>query len=122
MADRPVHPVGARESGVAEPASAAAVEDPLIFAHRIGCVLHILHIAVTAGMTNPFFMGPLGKGSWLEWEGDHLVALLGCVWYNISPSTACNTTFRQFQHLVQEHFPGEQCQRSSSGRLRPDGW
>ena len=63
MADRPVHPVGARESGAAEPASAAAVEDSLNFARRIGCVLHILHIAVTAGMTNPFFMGRLGKGS-----------------------------------------------------------
>ena len=121
MADRPVHLVGARESGAAEPASAAAVEDSLIFAHRIGCALHILHIAVTAGLTNPFFMVPLGKGSWHEWKGDHLVALLGCVSYNTSRSNACNATFGQFQHLVQEHFPGEQWQKKF---IRPaeTGW
>ena len=42
------------------------------------CVLHIiLHIAVTSGLTSVFFMGPLGKGSWNEWERDHLFSLLG---------------------------------------------
>ena len=55
-------------------------------------------------------MGPLGKGSWHEWEGGPLVALLGCVWFNISRSNACNTTFRQFQHLVRKQFPEEQWQ------------
>ena len=55
------------EGGGADPppaaAAASAEEDAPIHAHRIGCVLHILHLAVTAGWTNPFFMGPLGKGS-----------------------------------------------------------
>ena len=65
-----MHPVSdTLESGGAEPppaaaaAAAGAEEDTPIYAHRIGCVLHILHLAVTAGLTNPFFMGPLGKGS-----------------------------------------------------------
>ena len=68
---RPRHPVSdTLEGGGAEPtpaaaaaAAAASAEDAPIYAHRIGCVLHILHLAVTAGLTNPFFMGPLGKGS-----------------------------------------------------------
>lgn len=68
-------------------------------------MLHILHLAVNAGLTNPFFMGPLGKGSWHEWESDHLVALLGSVWYNISRSNTCNATFKQFQNLIAKHFP-----------------
>ena len=38
------------------------LRDRRVYAARLGCVLHILHIAVTAGMTSTFFMGPLGKG------------------------------------------------------------
>ena len=69
-------------------------------------MLHILHISVTAGLTTPCFMGPPGVGSWHEWDGDHLGALLGSVWYNISRSNSCNSTFQQFQNLVTERFPG----------------
>ena len=84
---RPVYPLGlvmdqaaAAEKPAANPVSAAP-----IFGHRLGCALHVLHLAVTvtAGMTNPCFMGPLGVGISHE-PRDHLVALLGCVWYNIS--------------------------------------
>jgi len=74
----------AAAAGASAAGASAAREDTPIFAHRIGCVLHILHLAVTAGLTNPFFMGPLGKGSWREWESDHLVALLGSVWYKVT--------------------------------------
>ena len=55
----------------------------IISAHRIGCLLHILHLAVNAGLESEFFMGPLEKGSWHEWKEQHLVALLGMVWYNV---------------------------------------
>ena len=110
-----MHPVSdTLEGGSADPppaaaaAAASAEEDAPIYAHRIGCVLHILHLAVTAGFTNPFFMGPLGKGSWHEWESDHLVALLASIWYNISRSNPCTATFKQFQNLIAENFPGEQ--------------
>ena len=66
MADnRPVHPLGlamdqaaAAEEPAADPASAAS-----IFGHRLGCALHVLHLAVTAGMPYPCFMGPLGVAS-----------------------------------------------------------
>ena len=64
--------------------------DRRVCAARLGCVLHnILHIAVTAGMTSTFFMGPLGKGPWNEWERDHVFSLLGLVWYNTSRSDSC---------------------------------
>lgn len=51
-----------------------------------------------------FFMGPLGKGSWHEWSGQHLVALLGLVWYNLSRSEATNTNRAQFKNLVHAKF------------------
>ena len=39
------------------------LRDRRVYAARLGCVLHIPHIAViTARMTSTFFMGPLGKG------------------------------------------------------------
>ena len=70
---RPVYPLGlgmdqaaAAEESAADPASAAP-----IFGHHLGCALHVLHLAVTAGMTNPCFMGPLGVGSWHESPRDH---------------------------------------------------
>ena len=56
------------------------LRDRRVYAARLGRVLHILHIAVTAGMTSTFFMGPLGKGPWNEWERDHLFSLLGLIW------------------------------------------
>ena len=34
------------------------LRDRRVYAARLGCVLHIPHIAVTAGMTTTFFMGP----------------------------------------------------------------
>ena len=48
------------------------LRDRRVYAARLGCVLHVLHIAVTAGMTSTFFMGPLRKGPWNEWERDHV--------------------------------------------------
>ena len=71
---------------------------------RIGCVLHILHVAMTAGLTNKYFLGPLGTGSWNEWTHSHLVALLGTVWYNTSmvrdPSLLGNgLVFSSFGHV-----------------------
>lgn len=38
-----------------------------IYAVRIGCLLHVLRLAVTKGIESPFFMAPLGIGSWHEW-------------------------------------------------------
>eukprot|EP00752_Nemacystus_decipiens_P006816 g6119.t1 len=75
-----------------------------IFAVRLGCFLHILHLAVNAGMESEFFMGPLGHGSWHEWEKPHLVGLLGMVWYNLSRSEAANTNWTQFKRLVHSKF------------------
>lgn len=86
----PPQPAGDAESG----------ESPTIFAHRIGCLLHVLHLAVNAGMECIFFMGPLGKGSWHEWEDHHLVALLGTLWYNTSKSDSSCISWRRFQNLI----------------------
>ena len=105
MADnRSVYPLGlgmdqaaAAEEPAADPASATP-----IFGHRLGCALHVLQLAVTAGMTNPCFMGPLG----------------------ISRSNTCNATLTQFQNLITKHFVPE----GTLGRLRLsslprlDGW
>ena len=70
------------------------LRDRRVYAARLGSVLHILHIAVTGGMTSTFFMGPLGKGPlgkgpWNEWERDHVFSLLGLVWYNTSRFDSC---------------------------------
>ncbi|CAM9251460.1 unnamed protein product, partial [Hapterophycus canaliculatus] len=51
-----------------------------------------------------FFMGPLGKGSWHEWQHQHLVSLLGMVWYNLARSESSNTTWAQFKTLVEARF------------------
>ncbi|CAN0340918.1 unnamed protein product, partial [Laminaria digitata] len=72
---------------------------------RVGCALHVLHIAVNAGLENDYFMGPLGKGSWQDWQYDHLVSLLGVVWYNLSRSSSSNSKFRQYQHMIAKQFP-----------------
>ncbi|CAN0467373.1 unnamed protein product, partial [Ectocarpus sp. 8 AP-2014] len=45
-------------------------------------------------------MGPLGKGSWHEWQQQHLVALLGSIWYNTSKSDSSCISWKRFQRLV----------------------
>ena len=74
-------------AAAADPAAAAhpaaAIQDVPIHSHRLGRLLQILHISVTAGLTTPCFMGPLGVGSWHEWREDHSVALLGFVWTRV---------------------------------------
>ena len=83
------HGAAAAAAAAADPAAAAhpaaAVQDVPIHSHRLGRVLHILHISVTTGLTTPCFMGFLGVGSWHEWKEDHL-ALLGSVWTRVSYS------------------------------------
>ena len=54
----------------------AAVLEPFnpcraIHVHRIGCLLHVLHLSVNTGMENAIFTGPLGQGSWHEWPKKH---------------------------------------------------
>lgn len=99
----------ADHAGEAQPQPAASPPDPVddaqsgdgpIFAKRIGCVLHVLHLAVNAGMECEFFMGPLGHGSWHEWEDNHLVALLGTLWYNTSRFDSSCISWRRFQNLI----------------------
>ena len=57
-------------AAAADPAAAAhpaaAVQDVPIHSHRLGRMLHILQISVTAELTTPCIMGPLGVGSWHE--------------------------------------------------------
>ena len=64
----------------------------VIHVHRIDCLLHLLHLSVSARMENAFFMGPLGKGSWHEWSKQHRVGLIGSTWYSMSRSDISNTT------------------------------
>lgn len=85
--------------------NSSSEEAAIIYAYRLGCVLHILHIAITAGFTSVFFMGPLGKGSWHEWGTSHVFSLLGMVWYNTSRSNSSNTNFLRWQKLVADKFP-----------------
>ncbi|CAN0335403.1 unnamed protein product [Pylaiella littoralis] len=82
------------------PAAAASAFDGFVFAIRIGCLLHILHLAVNAGMQSLFFMGPLTQASWHEWPKPHLVALLGSLWYNTSRSDSSCISWKIFQNLV----------------------
>ncbi|CBJ28869.1 expressed unknown protein [Ectocarpus siliculosus] len=56
-------------------------------------------------MTSVYFMGPLGKGSWHEWERDHVFSLLGMVWYNTSRSESSNANFQRWKRVVQQQFP-----------------
>ena len=48
-------------------AGAAVLEpsDPgrVVHVHRIGCLLHVLHLSVNVGRETVFFMGPLRTGS-----------------------------------------------------------
>ena len=84
------------------------LRDRRVYAARLGCVLHILHIAVTAGMASTFFMGPLGKGPWNEWERDHVFSLLGLVWYNTSRSDSCNANFERWKRKVAAKLPDKE--------------
>ena len=101
MADSPqVQPLpGLVEGGFADLGAAAAAADPAaaahpaaavqgvpIHRHRLGRVLHILLVSVTAGLTAPCFMGPRGVRRWHDWKEDHLMALLGSVWTRVSYS------------------------------------
>ena len=93
------------------------LRDRKVYAARLGCVLHILHIAVTAGMTSIFFMGPLGKGPWNEWERDHVFSLLGLVWYNTSrPDSCCPVLDSNFAFLL-ENLPRARVAEAPKARL-----
>ena len=78
----------------------AVLAAKIICAFHTGCYLHVLHLAVKAGMECMFFMGRLGTGSWHEWPKQHLVCFLGSVWYNMSRSDVSNTTWWQFKRPV----------------------
>ena len=82
------------------------VENQEVYVVRLGCTLHILQISVTAGLESKYFMGPMGSGSWHEWEKSHLVALLGTVWYSYAMSRSGSSTanFDQFNNLVMNEF------------------
>lgn len=75
-----------------------------IHAVRLGCILNIMHLSVTAGLESNYFMGPMGSGSWHEWKKNHLVALLGTLWYTVSRSGSCKANFEQFKNLVTDEF------------------
>ena len=77
----------------------------IIYAFFIGCPLHVLHLSVNAGMDNPFFMGPLGKGAWHNWPRQRLVSLLGIIWCNTSRSDVANMTWRQYTNIAVKSAP-----------------
>ena len=93
------------------------LRDRRVYAARLGCVLHILYIAVTAGMTRTFFMGPLGKGPWNEWERDHVFSLLGLVWYNTSCSDSCCPVLDSNFALLLENFRRARVAEAPKARL-----
>ena len=49
-------------------------------------------------------MGRLAKGSWHEWPKQHLVGLLGSLWYNMSQSDVFNTTQKPYKHVIHGAF------------------
>lgn len=71
-----------------------AASNRVVRVHRIGCVLHVNHLSVVAEMESVFFVGPLGKGSWQEWPGQHLLGLLGSLRANMSTSYVSNTRWK----------------------------
>lgn len=58
----------------------------------VGCLLHVVHLSVNAGMDTPFFMGPLGKCALHYLPRQHLFSLLVIIWYNTSRSDVATTT------------------------------
>ena len=48
--------------------------------------MHVLRLAVNAGKENVFFIWRLRTGSLHEWAKQHLVRLLGSVWYRRVPA------------------------------------
>lgn len=98
--ERGQQPENNPQSQQADERAAAGAFDGYVFAIRIGCLLYILHIAVNAAMQSEFFMGVFTQASWHEWPGQHLVALLGSLWYNTSRSDASNLSWNRFQHLI----------------------
>ena len=110
------------ESGALPRDAIAAAEldglrDRRVYAAYLGCVLHILHIAVTAGMTSTFFMGPLGKGPWNEWERDHVFSLLGLVWYSTSRSDSCCPVLESNFALLLENLRRARVAEAPKARL-----
>lgn len=49
-----------------------------------GCVLRNLQVAVTSCWCSERSMGPVGKGSWPEWEYAHDVVFLDTIWRIVS--------------------------------------
>ena len=93
------------------------LRDRRVYAARLEYVLHILHIAVTAGMTSTFFMGPLGKGPWNEWERDHVFSLLGLVWCNTSRSDSCCPVLESNFALLLENLRRARVAEAPKARL-----
>ena len=58
----------------------------------------------SAEMAHVFFMGRLRKGSWHEGPKQHLVGLLGSLWYNMSQSDVFNTTQKPYKHVIHGAF------------------
>lgn len=77
----------------------------MVHAVRLGCVLHILRIAITAGLTSVYFVGAIGEGPWNDWERDHPFSLLGLLWYNLSRANSSNATWEQYKNLIANQFP-----------------
>ena len=46
----------------------------VLHVHRVGWLLHVLHLSVKAGMENVFFMDPLGKST-LQYHRNDVVLL-----------------------------------------------
>ena len=74
-------------AAVLEPSNSGRVID----VHRVACLLHVVHRSVNGGMENVFCMGPVGEESWHERPKQHLVGLLGSLWYNMSRSDISST-------------------------------
>ena len=49
-----------------------AAPGDVVHVHRIGCLLHALHLSVNAGMETVFLMGQLGQST-LKYHGDDVV-------------------------------------------------
>ena len=71
--------------------SVAVLAEEVIYAFRIGCFIHVLHLADNVGMESVLHMCSLGSGSFHEWPKHHLACLLGSAWYNMSRSDVSNT-------------------------------
>ena len=87
----------------------AAVLEPsepgfVVHAHRIGCLLHVLHLFVNAGMGNVFFVGLLGKGCGMSGRSNTLSVCSARCWHNMSRSDVFNTAVKLYKHVVHGGF------------------